>query len=192
MATLGEIIQSFNDFLEGLSQLPREAVTDKEVRKTLNELIGTIRSSTDILSPRPDPEDDYAPGSGSGSGNVPVIRGGPGISVRQVGANHFISLSTQEPDPQPVNILFPVALSQVGGSQGTTTTAAGWTYDVTNALSGNALGSAIDPSASPHKWQRPTVGPMQKATLGYAHYASGDLVIGWTNEALHSEACTDV
>jgi predicted AAA+ superfamily ATPase len=52
------------------------------------------------------------------------------------------------------------------------------------------LASGVDPTASPHKWQRPSVGYIIPATFGYAHWdADGQLVLGWINEVPDQEAC---
>ena len=94
---------------------------------------------------------------------------------------------------QPTHI-FPVDLTQVGGSQGDEETPATWTYDVLDVTTGDTLASAVDPTASPHKWQRPSIGWMIPATFGYAHYVPNesnghDLVLGWINEMVDQEAC---
>jgi len=90
--------------------------------------------------------------------------------------------------------VFPVELTQVGGSQGDEENPATWTYDVADVVTGEMLASAVDPTASPHKWQRPSIGWMIPATFGYAHYqpdgAGGwELVLGWINETVDQEAC---
>ena len=87
-----------------------------------------------------------------------------------------------------------VTLSQVGGTQGDGENPATWTYDVADALSGEPLESAVSPVAEPHHWQRPSVGAMQPATFGYAHFqdfpddgeAGEVLVLGWINEMVPS------
>jgi len=61
-------------------------------------------------------------------------------------------------------------------------------------VTGDTLATAVDPTASPHKWQRPSIGWMIPATFGYAHYhpdGSGgwELVLGWINETVDQEAC---
>lgn len=86
---------------------------------------------------------------------------------------------------------FPVTLTQVGGAQGTASTAATWTYDVADAISAASLEAAVNPTASPHQWRRPGVGAVSRATFGYAHYtAQGELAVGWINETLEQEACS--
>jgi len=90
--------------------------------------------------------------------------------------------------------VFPVDLTQVGGSQGDEENPATWTYDVLDVVTGETLASAVDPTAAPHKWQRPNIGWMIPATFGYAHYeldgAGGwELVLGWINEMVDQEAC---
>jgi len=94
---------------------------------------------------------------------------------------------------QPTRI-FPVDLTQVGGAQGDETNPATWTYDVLDVTTGDTLTSAVNPTASPHKWQRPSIGWMIPATFGYAHYVPNasngyDLVLGWINEMVDQEAC---
>ena len=94
---------------------------------------------------------------------------------------------------QPMRV-FPVDLTQVGGAQGDEETAATWTYDMLDMVTGETLESAVDPTAAPHKWQRPSIGWMIPATFGYAHYVPNDsygydLVLGWINEMLDQEAC---
>jgi len=93
----------------------------------------------------------------------------------------------------PVHI-FPVDLTQVGGSQGDEANPATWTYDVLDVTTGDTLESGVDPTAAPHKWQRPSIGWMIPANFGYAHYQSDgaggwDLVLGWINEMVDQEAC---
>jgi len=86
--------------------------------------------------------------------------------------------------------VFPVNLTQTGGSQGTTTTPASWTYSVIDPVTSQTLATAVNPTVSPHKWKRPSAGWMIAATFGYAHYnAQGQLVFGWINEMVEQEAC---
>ncbi len=94
---------------------------------------------------------------------------------------------------QPTHV-FPVDLTQVGGVQGTESSPATWTYDVADVLTSSTLKSTVDPVASPHKWQRPSIGWMIPATFGYAHYqpdGSGGLklVLGWINEMVDQAKC---
>jgi hypothetical protein len=89
---------------------------------------------------------------------------------------------------------FPVDLTQVGGAQGDELNPATWTYDVADVVTGDTLASAVDPTVSPHKWQRPSIGWMIPATFGYAHYepdgtGGWELVLGWINEVVDQEAC---
>jgi len=97
--------------------------------------------------------------------------------------------------PVPMHV-FPVELTQVGGEQGDEENPASWTYDVLDVVTSETLASGVDPVASPHKWQRPSVGQMIAATFGYAHYQPNDagemeLVLGWINEMVDQEACPD-
>ena len=89
--------------------------------------------------------------------------------------------------------VIPVVLEQVGGSQGDNEDPASWTYDVKDFYdTGLVLLEAVNPTSSPHKWKRPSVGQMTEATFGYAHYdAEGELVIGWINEVAEQEACEE-
>ncbi len=90
----------------------------------------------------------------------------------------------------PQSAVFPVDLAQYGGSQGDDQNPATWTYDVTDPLTGQTLASGVDPTAAPHKWQRPSVGYVIPATFGYAHWdADGQPVLGWINEVADQEAC---
>ena len=89
-------------------------------------------------------------------------------------------------------ILLPVKLEQYGGEQGDDENPATWTYNVIDLCTGEVIEDAVDPTADPHKWQRPTVGWMIEATFGYAHYnGDGDLVLGWINEMVDQEPCED-
>lgn len=86
--------------------------------------------------------------------------------------------------------IFPITMTQTGGSQGTSTAAASWSYTVDDFLTGEELATTVNPVNSPHKWQRPEKGQMQKATAGIATWKEGDLVVLWTNEQISVEACT--
>ncbi len=79
--------------------------------------------------------------------------------------------------------VFPVALSLVGGSQGSALIKASWTYDVADAITDEQLAMAVNPTAAPHTWRRPFVGPVSPATFGSAHVdIDGALVLDWINE----------
>ena len=86
---------------------------------------------------------------------------------------------------------FPVKLEQVGGSQGTSTAAASWTYDVKDFCTDEKLNtSAVTPTTEPHGWQRPTVGQMIKATHGLARFdKDGKPILTWINEIAAQESC---
>lgn len=86
-------------------------------------------------------------------------------------------------------IVFPIALSQTGGSDGTTSASASWTYTVTDALTSETLATGVNPSTSPHKFKRPSVGKMHVATFGYAHYNGSELTVGWINEYINASEC---
>jgi hypothetical protein len=90
----------------------------------------------------------------------------------------------------PAVSIFPVNLTQVGGSQGSNQAPATWTYDVTDTVDGETLAGAADPVATPHRWRRPSVGYIIPATFGYAHWnTNGQLVLGWINEVADQQAC---
>ena len=86
---------------------------------------------------------------------------------------------------------FQVELEQVGGTQGTSTEPASWTYNVT-LWEGD--GSIIKASASidgaPNHYRRPNAGQLEPATFGTATYnSSGSLVIIDCNETLIFTTC---
>jgi hypothetical protein len=85
--------------------------------------------------------------------------------------------------------VFPVQLEQTGGSQGTDSTPATWTYTVKDIF-GNTLAIMVNPTSSPHVWKRPSVGYMIPATAGIAFYNSINLLsLAWINEVADQEAC---
>lgn len=91
--------------------------------------------------------------------------------------------------PMPAYV-FPVNLEQTGGEQGDEENPATWTYDVSDPATDKVLAEGVDPTADPHKWQRPSVGFIIQATFGYAHYnKDGELVLGWINEQVEQASC---
>lgn len=92
-------------------------------------------------------------------------------------------------DGVPPGTPFAVVLQQVGGSAGSATASATWTYRVIT-LDGTVLTDSVNPVGSVHRWRRPSPGRMVPANFGYAHYnASGAFVIGWINEVPEQERC---
>lgn len=92
---------------------------------------------------------------------------------------------------EPAAPIFPITMSQTGGSNGTASAAASWTYTVTHAITSASLGTTVNPTTSPHLWRRPSLGQMAAATAGLAFTnASGQLVITWCNETPGPAACT--
>jgi hypothetical protein len=86
--------------------------------------------------------------------------------------------------------VFPISLTQTGGSQGTASAAASWTYTVTETASALQLGTSVNPVNAPHLWRRPSLGQMVAATAGLAHYnESGAFIIDWINEVPGPGAC---
>lgn len=78
--------------------------------------------------------------------------------------------------------LIPIDLLRTGGVGGDATNPASWTYNVIDAITGAALASNQDPTATPHRFARP-LGFASFANFGYAHFnKQKELVIGWVNE----------
>lgn len=97
--------------------------------------------------------------------------------------NRFIVVQSQA--------TFQVELEQVGGTQGTSTEPASWTYNV-KMWEGD--GSIVKASASidgaPNHYRRPNAGQLEPATFGTATYnSSGSLVIIDCNETLIFTTC---
>jgi hypothetical protein len=91
----------------------------------------------------------------------------------------------------PASPLFPVNMTQTGGSSGDETEDASWTYTVTDTITGTQLDTAVDPAASPHTHARPSLGEMVAATKGIAYYLDdGTLVVHSCNEVPAVEDCT--
>jgi len=125
---------------------------------------------------------------GSAAHLTAVKRGSAAILWREGGTGVQWALVRLGNLPQPG--VFPVDLAQYGGEQGDDQNPATWTYDVTDPFTGETLASGVDPVASPHKWQRPSVGYIIPATFGYAHWnEEGELVLGWINEVADQEPC---
>ncbi|HEV56346.1 MAG TPA: hypothetical protein ENN87_02470 [Phycisphaerales bacterium] len=86
--------------------------------------------------------------------------------------------------------VFPVYLTQTGGSQGTATSPATWRYEVKRAATNETLATDVNPTAWPHHWRRPGVGRMTPATFGHAFFGIGGLfMLTWINEVAEQEAC---
>jgi len=86
--------------------------------------------------------------------------------------------------------IFPVALEQVGGIQGTASAQATWTYDVKDPATGALWAANVNPIAPPHGFKRPPAGQMIPATYGHAYLGEDGLpVLGWINEVADQEAC---
>ncbi|QDU71032.1 hypothetical protein [Mucisphaera calidilacus] len=119
-------------------------------------------------------------------GSATIIWKQPGTGFKKA----LVHLTGQQQPACPM----PVELTQVGGTQGDETGPATWTYDVIDPVTGATLASAVDPMSSPHRWRRPALGQVIAADFGYAHYAPNlaygyDLVLGWINETLDTQAC---
>jgi hypothetical protein len=131
--------------------------------------------------------------AGGTTANLDVKRRGSAGILWRVGGTGVQWAVIRFGKPIPLHV-FPVNLSQAGGSQGDESYAASWTYNVYDIKSGILLESSVDPTSTPHKWKRPSIGQMIAADFGYAHYqddGSGgeQLVLGWINEMVDQEAC---
>lgn len=86
--------------------------------------------------------------------------------------------------------LFPLALTQTGGSAGSPTTATSWTYTVKDAYTDETLGTTVNPTASPHLYVRESLGKLIAAIAGIGFYnSSGELVILDIREPLDPSEC---
>ncbi len=72
--------------------------------------------------------------------------------------------------------MFPVLLSQTGGSAGSGTAACNFTYLVKD-LAGNTLAAAVAPSM-----QRPALGLLAAAAIGLAYWSGPFLILWWCDE----------
>ena len=85
--------------------------------------------------------------------------------------------------PSTVGTTLRVNLSQTGGSNGNASTAATWTYNVTDVF-GGSLGTAMSP-----EFPRPK-GTMTAATVGLGYYnTSGDFVLYQAAEKPGTGSC---
>lgn len=142
---------------------------------------------------------------GEFSDNLRRVKPGDPISAEQwnrlvdhASAGHlqrggFVSGSGAAVRPRNVPAqVIPVTMTQVGGSDGTASAAATWTYDIVDVVTEAVLAEAVNPAAAPHKWKRP-YGKMGKATFGYAHMIFDDdeyiPCIGWCNEIPVTSEC---
>jgi hypothetical protein len=83
--------------------------------------------------------------------------------------------------PNPVGMLIPLLFEQTGGED---VCPAEWTYTVSHAITGEELGTAIDPTEAPHMHTRPDRS-LLPATTGLGFYdASGTFVIWRAYEEL--------
>jgi hypothetical protein len=81
--------------------------------------------------------------------------------------------------------------TQVGGSQGTSSTQASWTYDIESLETGESLLTAADVNTAAHPYERPDAGQMKQATFGIVYTGSVEVSGGtpppsivYLNEAL--------
>ena len=72
-------------------------------------------------------------------------------------------------------------LDENGGNQANALNKATWVYNVTDAITGDTLGSNVDPTAPPHRYVRWHV-QMEPATSGIGFYLNDQLVIQYINE----------
>lgn len=97
--------------------------------------------------------------------------------------NRFVVVGTQSS--------FQVELEQVGGSQGDSTTAASWTYNVKLwEGDGSILKASAEIAGGDNHYRRPNAGQLEPATYGTATYNStGGLVIIDCNETFIFTTC---
>lgn len=92
----------------------------------------------------------------------------------------------------PTPSIFPIKLVQDGGSQGTATTPATWSYryyDLQDEPLWTGETYPFDPAVW-GAWRRPAVGRMTPATWGLAYQSiAGVLFVMWINEVAEQEAC---
>lgn len=116
-------------------------------------------------------------------GRIVYLR--PGLALDSSGGRLF------EFSP-PAPILFPILMTQTGGSAGSNSAACSFTYTVTDVDS-NSLGTSVNPSSSPHTHKRPNLGTMAAATAGLAYYGNNandpELRIVWCNEVISVSEC---
>lgn len=94
-------------------------------------------------------------------------------------------------DGLSIGEVFPVKLTQTGGSAGSESTACSFTYTV-NDVNSNQLGTAVDPDTSPSTFKRPSLGKMVAATGGLACWiedSGATLSLRWINEVFDVEEC---
>jgi hypothetical protein len=90
--------------------------------------------------------------------------------------------------PQDVGTLFPLLFSQTGGED---VCPADWTYTVSHAITGDELGTVVDPTAAPHMHQRPDLS-LIPATAGLGYYdADGVFTILSCNEVQKTDCDCD-
>jgi hypothetical protein len=91
-----------------------------------------------------------------------------------------------------LGVTFPIVLSSSAGTAGDQTTQCAFTYTVSN-LNSVSLGTTINPTSSPHTYNRPSLGKMVAGDGGLAHYklvtGTPTLVITWVNEVSEVAAC---
>jgi len=80
--------------------------------------------------------------------------------------------------------------TQIGGSQGTGSTQASWTYDIHSLETNEEILSDVDVNTASHPYERPDAGQLSQATYALvysgdgSHQAPGSPAIVWLNEAL--------
>jgi hypothetical protein len=166
------------------------AATFDEVAQTITA--GTAEASpqridisgttpTNEIEPADDPED-------SDSFDIPVYN----FVQKEIKADEIFAVGRDAfgqyvvIHEQPKLIL--CSAQQVGGSQGTSSSQASWTYNVDDIESGETILSSVDVNGSGHPYERPDAGQLSQATFaivytGAANPPSAPAVV-WLNEAL--------
>lgn len=146
-----------------------------------------------VYQPGPIVRARFGSGTGAVGGNYSVAASdwelaGSGYDFASLGkiddeTNDFL---VQLGLPNPIR----VTMTQTGGSDGTASAAATWTYTIDD-LAGNELDTAHDPTAAPSVYVRPALGSITPATKGLAWVAAdGTVSVYWCNEVESVAPCT--
>lgn len=84
--------------------------------------------------------------------------------------------------------VFPVDMSQTGGSNGTDSTKASYTYTITGK-SGQQIATGFDLDGAQSDFVRFNIGTVSAATAGLGYYQDGAFRLSWCNEQKTLGAC---
>ena len=85
--------------------------------------------------------------------------------------------------------LFPIELEHTGGSDGSSTEQASWSYNIRALGSTSIIKANENPGLNPHHYKRPNLGKMTKATRGIAFLDGAELIVVSTNEVSVFSTC---